>query len=355
MTKHVVPTDQVAHLWAHQAQDSARNSSRNVSFSGDTIYSYSTPIGRIVKDKRGQPVALFTVHSYSMTTSGKHKWPMIRATLGVMPGFSVPCFGIGSRGRHSEPTRYGAKPVEWHSVNLKYLCERYRERVARDLRAVRAPWDLENIGKDLRTAVDDGPAAYAAHFPCDAKSRAMLRKLNPTADAAAIRARFARLEAMRASPAYGEKRRKAAEAREALRVKRETEKREKEAREFAEALPEWRAGTRHYLPHRYAGQNEGAALRVRGETVETSRGAQVPVADARRAVLFVAECRRNRRAWQRNGETFPVGQFQLDSVSAEGDVKAGCHLIYWAEVERLADTLALGIGSDGVRIASAQT
>lgn len=36
MTKHVVNSDQVMHLWAHQAQDNARNSKDSVSFDGKT-------------------------------------------------------------------------------------------------------------------------------------------------------------------------------------------------------------------------------------------------------------------------------------------------------------------------------
>jgi hypothetical protein len=37
--RHVHPTDMVAHLWAHQSQDSARNGG-NFYFEGDTLYSY---------------------------------------------------------------------------------------------------------------------------------------------------------------------------------------------------------------------------------------------------------------------------------------------------------------------------
>lgn len=43
--------------------------------------------------------------------------------------------------------------------------------------------------------------------------------------------------------------------------------------------------------------------------------------------------------WHRNGTTFAVGNYQIDEIGSEG-VKAGCHHISWAEVERLSALLA---------------
>lgn len=43
------------------------------------------------------------------------------------------------------------------------------------------------------------------------------------------------------------------------------------------------------------------------------------------------------KGWHRNGETFKVGNFQLDAVNAQG-VVAGCHTILWDEIERFART-----------------
>jgi len=42
-----------------------------------------------------------------------------------------------------------------------------------------------------------------------------------------------------------------------------------------------------------------------------------------------------RTGWKRNGETFRVGNFQLDEVNAEGII-AGCHNIKWDAIEDLA-------------------
>jgi hypothetical protein len=68
-TRHVYSHDMVAHLWAHQSQDSARTANGNFFFTGDTIYSYGHhfPIARHVGG-----VVLFTTRGYSVTTAG-HK------------------------------------------------------------------------------------------------------------------------------------------------------------------------------------------------------------------------------------------------------------------------------------------
>jgi len=58
---------QIAHLWANQHQSEARNSSRNLFFNNDTIYSYGHhfPIGKHVKNNAGEYATLFTLRTYS--------------------------------------------------------------------------------------------------------------------------------------------------------------------------------------------------------------------------------------------------------------------------------------------------
>lgn len=70
--RHVYPTSEIAHLWAHQSKPDARNSQGNFYFQGDTIYSYGShfPIARHIEHD-GKKAILFVDHSYSNTTS-KH-------------------------------------------------------------------------------------------------------------------------------------------------------------------------------------------------------------------------------------------------------------------------------------------
>lgn len=62
----------IAHMWANQTQDNARNSG-NFFYDNDTIYSYGRhfPIARHVTNEAGQKAVLFTTRSYSNTTA-KH-------------------------------------------------------------------------------------------------------------------------------------------------------------------------------------------------------------------------------------------------------------------------------------------
>jgi hypothetical protein len=64
---------QIAHLWANQLQDNARNSASNFYFNSDTIYSYGShfPIAKHVVNEKGEQATLFTERKYSNTTA-KH-------------------------------------------------------------------------------------------------------------------------------------------------------------------------------------------------------------------------------------------------------------------------------------------
>jgi hypothetical protein len=71
--RHVVSESEVAHLWASQAQDSARVACGNFYFDGAVIYSYGRhfPIAKHVTNSNGEKAVLFTTSSYSNTTA-KH-------------------------------------------------------------------------------------------------------------------------------------------------------------------------------------------------------------------------------------------------------------------------------------------
>lgn len=103
----------------------------------------------------------------------------------------------------------------------------------------------------------------------------------------------------------------------------------------AERREAWLAGS---LAVRWSGSdsNGGALMRIRGDMLETSQGASVPLAHAIKVFRFVKLCRERGEPWKRNGKTIRVGHFQVDSISATGDFKAGCHTFNWAEVERVA-------------------
>jgi len=54
MSRKVVPTRQVYHLWANQAQPCAYNARRSASFDGSRAKSYDATIARIVENDAGR-------------------------------------------------------------------------------------------------------------------------------------------------------------------------------------------------------------------------------------------------------------------------------------------------------------
>ena len=102
-------------------------------------------------------------------------------------------------------------------------------------------------------------------------------------------------------------------------------------------LAQWLAGQNVRLPYSVQ-YGDGGLTRVRRyrDNLETSRGAVVPWLDALRVFTLAQACRNTGRAWERNGTQCPVGHFQIDKVTQEGNLRAGCHLIAWSEMERLA-------------------
>jgi hypothetical protein len=92
----------------------------------------------------------------------------------------------------------------------------------------------------------------------------------------------------------------------------------------------------------------GALLRVRGETLQTSQGAEIPLAHAVRAFRWIASIVAHKSTWQRNGAGARVGAFTIDSVAVTSDgdakIRAGCHTLYFSEMKRVA--LDVGVSLD---------
>lgn len=141
------------------------------------------------------------------------------------------------------------------------------------------------------------------------------------------------------------------EAREAAERERERERYER-AQEFRRA---WLAGERErgYSADggRLSDETGGALIRatgverdasgaIVGGTLETSHGADVPLAHAVKAFRFVKLVRQRGETWRKNGRTIRVGHYQIDAIDS-GGFTAGCHRINWGEIERLARELGV--------------
>ena len=69
--KLVYNTGEIAHLWANQTQEEARNNNKNLYFEGRTIYSYGKHFPIAVLNKNNSNIVYFTTDTYSNTTA-KH-------------------------------------------------------------------------------------------------------------------------------------------------------------------------------------------------------------------------------------------------------------------------------------------
>lgn len=131
----------------------------------------------------------------------------------------------------------------------------------------------------------------------------------------------------------------AAEAREAARLERERADREAWLRGDSVRFYGRDAQGGAYLRAVRVERDESGE--ITGGVLQTSQGAEVPLPHAIRAFRFLKWCRETGREWNRNGRTLRVGFYQVDYVGPEGDFRAGCHFIRWAEVARVA--MRLGV------------
>ncbi len=113
---------------------------------------------------------------------------------------------------------------------------------------------------------------------------------------------------------------------------------------------QWQAGVAGvFCPRSYQRDARGGAyLRIVGDKVQTSQGADVPLAHAVKAFKVakairarcyfteMSEADRKTVAWKRNGKTIRVGLFQVDEILVDGSFKAGCHFLAWEQIEAAA-------------------
>lgn len=298
MTSH----DQIAHRWAQRPDPATRAGSARghaMFFNDDTIYSYGPhfPIAKWVDPPKGPAVVLFTSESYSVTTA-KHKSIVHRAIPQSVRAFVVPTVRAASK--------------HYHRENVKALLQASGAALAKSKRArtYKASY-LKASARYLEEA-----RAYARLFRTGQRIPASSAKIAEAIEAAR------KVEAKRDAERRAESERRA----EAQRV------------EDRATFERWRAGDLDAsCPRSYAySATRRAYLAVRGDIVQTSLGAEVPIEHVRRALPLVRAIKERGTEWHRNGQEIRVGHFQIDAIEPDGTIRAGCHVIGWDEVERIA-------------------
>lgn len=286
-------TDQTIHVWAQRTQTCGQNGKRSVYFEGDKLYSYGSHfiLAQFVEGKGGRPVALVNSEKSSPTTSG-HQYTARRAI---------------------DDSKYLVLRVPGaqldHVANLENFAKRIE--AGRSLaKRGRSEWSRESGESEALNA-----AAEAYQY---AQAFGLKFKL----DGASPESVLAAAEAQRKKIAADVKRREAAQ-------------RKVDAEHFAD----WQAGARSIPPRSYYTASDGSAyVRVKGDNLETSQGAVVPLAHAVRVFRFVKRVKETGREWSAPQNTVPlrVGDFRVDWIDRDGNFKAGCHRFTWATIEAAA-------------------
>jgi hypothetical protein len=266
MKKVFTDISQVAHLWANQLQDEARNTG-NFYFDGSTIYSYGGhfPIAKHV-EVNGQKAVLFTTRGYSNTTA-----------------------------RHISVTRQAANhlnvikcynPNTTHEENFNSW-KVNAELVAAKLPKAKKPEKYLNELEYINSQANKYAQFFGLELPANLSAILSIKDKNEY-------------------NAYHEQKTAILEA-ERLKLEAELKKQHKKA------LIDWKAGKTHRLYTRI----ETDYLRVNEEAarVETTQAVQIPMELAKRLFYSIKE------------NTLKVGDkvlnFEVNEVGAK--VKIGCH------------------------------
>lgn len=320
--RHVFPTDQIAHKWAHQTQDNARNGQGNLFFEQEILFSYrhSYPIAKLYK-KYTATLVLLNSDTYSVTTA-RHI-ALARYATNHLTQCHVPHIIIATD---------SVSDLLTHEANLKYLLD---QTLALQNKAGRAQ-SLSTVEYLERQAVEqyNQAIAYNNFFQ-------VYPELVPCPSFQASKDRRIRLESP--DPVRDAKAYKAKLSRDKSKAKKQERE---EAIDFIQMSNTWHAlekWANHMGPKVYAYRYYDIPVFLRAvikpngdEVIETSRGAEVPTEHAKRLYKIICNMRTKGETYQRNGHTIHVGSFPLDKIDSEGNINVGCHYITFNTIHALA-------------------
>lgn len=296
---------ETAHAWAKQEQYEGREGSRflRIFFEGPTIFSYGRhfPIATFHQKKGKEKVVLFTLRSYSNTTSA-HKW----AARGAVSHFPIiECYNPqdAAAGRHDE--------------NMKYW-EGRAENIALHLAKAKKPEKYLSGIASLRREME----AYAAYFKCGVKK---------------YKFRYLYIESQDVSKKLTAKQREEQAAAEKIakekRAKYEAEQAKREAARIADEIKDFHEGERDSIRG-----GEYTYLRFQSGEIQTSKGVKVEfhAAKAHYDRLKSLQFRVTKQGHlSSNDQASEFEGFRLRNVTPEY-FEIGCHKIQYTELEALA-------------------
>ena len=278
------------HAFAHQTDNDAQNANRSMFIDGDTIYSYGRhfPMAR-----HAQPnIILFTTDSYSNTTAKQ-----LSQLRGAIPP-SKTVFRVADvlANDHSS-----------HLANFKDYATRYIELLEQASRArTNTEWLLDQA---LTLAAQANSYAY-----------------NFDVEHAPINTDGIDLESIKEVVIA----RKAAKKLEAVKLE------QKKQREQSKQIKAWQDNE----PNTRAPSTNKVYLRIVGDNIQTSKGAQIPVNDAPQLWNMIGTCRKEKQAFIPNDKFIKyAGHYNLNKIDSKGNLSVDCHYIEFDQIKRLAKVL----------------
>lgn len=279
------------HIYANDPAREGRSSS--VSFNNNVLFSYNTAIAEHVTGANGETAIILNRQSYSNTTSKQQS--IARSASSHLKQIYIDHVGYNVQ---------SLKPSEYRGLSVADLISNYERAAA------------ENLAKASRARKNGGLYRSAAY-----NGLIELKNYLAFFGIAYEAGDLSTLEA---------------DAIEADRVYRE-QKRKREAErkaEQAEALEAWRNGEdkRHYF--------EVTALRIKGETIETTKGANIPLDHAIKAWPLFSRIIKSGETFYPQGHAIHLGHYQVRKAD-KNELIVGCHNIPMAEVIAIAQQLNL--------------
>lgn len=300
--KTVVSSSQVEHLFASNSQDSARNAKSSESFETTTcgrkrvrlFKSYSTGIAFYFLNK--PETVFYGDRSYSITTSGHQGG--VRSACSHLKRVTVP----GANQGYTQGWLEHLLDAKTFKKNAIEMFSREQLRISTNKRPM--PRQSAKLASDL--------AMYSEAFQ-------ILHHKSLGIELGDKLAGVAKREEARQAR---EQKKREAYYQQCAEIKAK-----QTAEEMAERLPRWRAGEDVYLPY-----HRECFLRIKsdGETVETSKGAEVPLS------LAMEFFKRLQRKEVLQGQH--VGAFAFTGED-NANVTIGCHVILKAEMQSLWESL----------------
>jgi hypothetical protein len=311
---------QVAHVWA-QDNDYPEMRSNSMSMSGDSIYSYSARIGRFVTSPRGNRIALLSSNKWSVTTSS-HQSEVWHAV-------------------HHKKIVYVPDLDNDLRTNVEYYLREITNAFNKSIKSRRFARSEFDRGERLITTLQEYvyEFQYEGDFtlPNELQEKARLHVIKAEERLAFYENETLEEQEKRLGPERAK--------REAIKKRKEAQRLENIRRHAenmklvnAEYIEKWRRGESNHYPYII---HAHAELRLKPgdpNTVQTSRGAEFPLEEAKRAFQFLRRPEQSYEYVHGHNKELRLGHFRIDRF-VDGIITAGCHTVEWSEAVRFMETI----------------